>query len=272
LGGIDQVRELLITHLHPDHFGLAERLAHETGARVLMHRVDASFVTARYEDNRALVLEMEAWLRVNGAPADELKIMSAASLGIMRRVGVRPPDVLLEGGEVLTWGRYRFEVIWTPGHSAGLICLYDGDAQVFLSSDHILQRISPQVGMHVQSVGNPLEHYLQSLSRVRDLPVRVVLPGHGHPFHDLAGRVDEIVEHHRQRLDAMHDLLHTEGQTAYDVAGRLSWKGTRRGWGRLPPFQRRMALTETIAHLEYLVTSGRASKQVERDLVYYFTE
>jgi glyoxylase-like metal-dependent hydrolase (beta-lactamase superfamily II) len=236
-----------------------------------MHRVDASFVTARYDDSRALVQEMETWLQINGVPPDELAVMSAASLGIMRRVGIRAPDVLLAGGERLTWGRYRFEVPWTPGHSDGLICLHAREPEVFLSSDHILQRISPQVGMHVQSVGNPLDHYLDSISRVRDLPVRVVLPGHGRPFQDLAGRVDEIAAHHQRRLAAMHSLLRTEGQTAYDVAARLSWRGAEDGWQQLAPFQRRMAVTETIAHLEHLATSGQAGKQFDRGLVYYLT-
>jgi glyoxylase-like metal-dependent hydrolase (beta-lactamase superfamily II) len=179
--------------------------------------------------------------------------------------------MLLAGGETLTWGEHRFEVIWTPGHSAGLICLYDREAQVFISSDHILQRISPHVGMHVQSVGNPLDQYLESLSLVRDLPVQIVLPGHGRSFHNLAGRVDEIAAHHRHRLTVMFDLLCAEGQTAYDIAGRLSWKGAEDGWERLAPFQRRMALTETIAHLEHLAAGGHAGKHSAVGLVYYLT-
>jgi glyoxylase-like metal-dependent hydrolase (beta-lactamase superfamily II) len=269
LGGIARVRELVITHIHPDHFGLAGRLAQETGARVLMHRLDAGYVTARYEDSRALVQEMETWLWVNGVPPDELEVMSAASLNIMRRVGIRSPDVLLQGGEILPWDRYRFEVVWTPGHSAGLICLYDRETQLFLSSDHILQRISPHVGMHVQSIGNPLDHYLESLDRVRELPVGTVLPGHGRPFKEMAGRVDEITAHHRRRLATMQDLLVPQGQSAYEVAARLSWRGAEDGWERLAPFQRRMAVTETIAHLEHLASGGRAVKQPDQNLVLY---
>jgi glyoxylase-like metal-dependent hydrolase (beta-lactamase superfamily II) len=259
---ISDIREILITHIHPDHYGLAERLAAESGAPVAMHRLEAMYVGARYEDVAALVAEMETWLAINGVPAAELEAMAAASLGIMRRVGARKPDILLEGGELLEWGSLSLEVRWVPGHSAGLICLYDVDDQILLSSDHVLQHISPHVGLHAQSLGSPLDDYLDSLRSVRDLPVRQVLPGHGEPFTNLQGRVDEIIAHHERRNERILGVL-DRPMTAYDVASRLSWRGSQTGWALLEPFQRRMAVTETIAHLEYLHGHGRIHKHIE---------
>jgi glyoxylase-like metal-dependent hydrolase (beta-lactamase superfamily II) len=268
-GGIDAVVEILITHIHPDHFGLAERLATESGASVSMHRVEATYVGARYGEVHALLGEMEEWLRVHGVPDDELEAMTEASLGLLKRVGTRRPDVILEGGEVLAWGTRRLETLWTPGHSAGLICLYDRDSRLLFSSDHVLQRISPHVGLHTQSPANPLHDFLQSLSAVRDLPVDVVLPGHGKPFEDLAGRVDALQRHHQKRLTTMESILGSGEQTAYAVSSRLSWRGAEDGWTRLAPFQRRMALTETIAHLEYLYLSEVLLKRSHDGVVVY---
>jgi glyoxylase-like metal-dependent hydrolase (beta-lactamase superfamily II) len=256
LGGIAAVRRIVVTHLHPDHFGLATRLAEESGASVAMHHLDADVVSARYEETQTLVAQMESWLGRHGVPDDELAVMSEASLQLLRRVGTRRPDVLLEGGERLEWGPHRLEVLWTPGHSAGLICLLDADRRLLFSNDHVLERISPHVGMHVQSLGNPLGEYLASLCRVRDLPVEWVLPGHGAPFASLARRVDAIVAHHRERLDEILALLDGAPRSAYEIGGRLIWRGAEDGWTRLAPFQRRMALTETIAHVEYLVRAG----------------
>lgn len=266
---VSDLREILVTHIHPDHFGLAGRLVAESGARLLLHRLEALYVPARYEDMRALVREMEAWLRVNGVPPDELESMAFGSTMMAGRVGPRPPDVLLDGGEELVWGGYRFDVVWTPGHSGGLICLYDRASGVFISSDHVLRRTSPHVGLHAQSFGNPLGDYLSSLALVRDLPLRIVLPGHGEPFTDLAGRVDELVVHHRERCAEMLRVLDGAEQTAFSVAGRLSWRGAEDGWERLAPFQQRMAVSETIAHLEYLHGQGQVAKSFRGGVVFY---
>jgi glyoxylase-like metal-dependent hydrolase (beta-lactamase superfamily II) len=266
---VGDIQELLITHIHPDHFGLADHLARESGARVLMHRLEAVYVGARYGDAQALVVAMEEWLRIHGVPAPELALMAEGSLRMVERVGTRKPDTVLEGGERLQWGAHDLEVIWTPGHSAGVICLHDRQANVLFASDHVLQRISPHVGLHTQSSGNPLQDYLTSLMRVRDLPVSWVLPGHGKPFQDLAGRVDELVAHTRARSAAIEKQLANARQSAYNVARSLQWRGAENGWERLEPFQRRMALTETIAHLEYLHDAGKISRQVEDGLVYY---
>lgn len=267
--GVAGLREILVTHIHPDHFGLAGRLVEESGARLLMQRLEAAFVQARYEDIRALVAEMEAWLRINGVPPDQLEAMAFGSSMMLGGVGPRPPDVLLDGGEELPWGRYRFEVLWTPGHSGGLLCLFDRPSGLFISSDHVLRRTSPHIGLHAQSLGNPLGDYLSSLALVRDLPVRLVLPGHGEPFHDLAGRVDELVEHHRLRCAEMLRALGDGEATAYDVASQLTWRGAEGGWARLVPFQQRMAVTETVAHLEYMHGQGQVAKRFRGGVVFY---
>lgn len=259
--GVRDLREIVVTHIHPDHFGLAARLASESGASLAMHRLDAAYVGARYEDTQALVQKMEAWMRLNGVPSGELAGMAEGSLQMLRHVGNRLPDTLLDGGEELTWGQYTFRVIWTPGHSAGLICIHDAQSGVFFSDDHVLRRISPHVGLHVQSSGNPLRDYLHSLRLVRDLPVRVVLPGHGSPFSDLASRVDELILHHEKRLETILALLADGQQSAHAISSRLSWRGSAAGWQNLAPFQRRMALTETLAHLEYLYVEGRVERR-----------
>jgi len=268
-GGIAALREIVVTHIHPDHFGLAERLVRESGARVAMHRVEAMYVGARYEDVRALVEQMAAWLQINGVPEPELGVMSRGSLEMVRRVGSRRPDVLLEGDEILDWGSYRVRVLWLPGHSAGLICLHDPEARILLSSDHVLERISPHVGLHTQSPGNPLADYLNSLEVTRSLSAGLILPGHGRPFTGIERRVDELVAHHRARLDAISGLVAAGEHTAYAVTSALPWKGRIDGWQRLAPFERRMAVTEVAAHLEYLYGSGRVAKRHHEGIVLY---
>jgi glyoxylase-like metal-dependent hydrolase (beta-lactamase superfamily II) len=132
-----------------------------------------------------------------------------------------------------------------------------------------LPRISPHVGLHAQSFGNPLGDYLSSLQLVRALPIQSVLPGHGEPFDDLAGRVDELLDHHQARLSAVLAMMDDDEVNAYALASWLNWRGSEDGWLRLAPFQRRMALTETIAHLEYLYGSGQVVKRFRTGVVFY---
>ncbi len=266
---VGDVRELLVTHIHPDHFGLAGRLVAESGARESMPRSEAALIGARYEDARELVTMMEEWLAAVGVPRDELEATAGVSLWMVSHVGTRRPDMLLDGGETLEWGAYRFEVIPTPGHSAGLVCLYDRAARVLLSSDHVLERTSPHIGLHVQSGGDPLGDYLRSLRRVRDLDVALVLPGHGAPFHDLAGRVDALIAHHERRCAQMLDILADGALTPYDLASRLPWRGAPDGWQRLDAFPRRLAVTETVAHLEYLRRRDRLTRRIHDGVALY---
>jgi glyoxylase-like metal-dependent hydrolase (beta-lactamase superfamily II) len=160
----------------------------------------------------------------------------------------------------MAWGPLRFEAIWTPGHSAGLICLYAAQTEVLISSDHVLQRISPHISMGSQHDGDPLADYLRSLQTVRNLPTRTVLPGHGKPFTNLAERVDELIEHHQIRLQTILKALASDKRTAYQVASLLPWRRSQHGWQQLSIFERMSAADETLAHLEYLANQEQIKK------------
>ncbi|GHO49132.1 MBL fold metallo-hydrolase [Ktedonospora formicarum] len=267
--GIGDIKEILLTHNHPDHIGLAERLVQETGARLLIHRLDATYFGRSAEDMQALRDAWIVWLRTCGMPLDELEALTARGARTGMRLPVCQPDVLLEGGERLEWNPFCFEVIWTPGHAPGLTCLYDPQFEILIASDHVLEHISPHIGRGSQQDDDPLSNYLRSLQAVRDLPVQVILPGHGQPFTGLAARVDALAEHHQRRLGAIMKALAGEEQTAYSVASRLVWRRSEKGWQQLSPFERMSAMDETLSHLEYLLNQGAVSKQLRNGVVTY---
>jgi glyoxylase-like metal-dependent hydrolase (beta-lactamase superfamily II) len=253
------IREIVVTHIHPDHYGLAGRLREITDATLRFHRVEQLSVESRYANADELLGEMREWLRLNGVPPDHLDELSRASTSMLDRVQVAYPDGVLDGGEELICGDFTLRVIWTPGHSAGHVCLYEPRLKVLLSGDHVLPRISPAVGLHPRSLGNPLADYLDALQQVMRLDVRVVLPGHGEPFSDLAGRVDELLDHHAQRLDDVERLLASGAYSAYEVAQRMFWSQSRT-WSDLPGYERRLAIMEALAHLEQLHARHRVVK------------
>ena len=122
-----------------------------------------------------------------------------------------------------------------------------------IAGDHLLPGITPAVGLYPEARPDPLGDYLQSLERTIELAPRLALPGHGEPIGDPAGRARELVEHHRERLDATVAALGHRPRTAYEVS--ISLFGDS-----LPPSQRRFAVAETLAHLERLVRTGRARR------------
>ena len=268
---LEEVRHLVITHIHPDHYGLAGRLRSISKAELSFHRLERMYIESRYANADELLGEMREWLRLNGTPDAELDRLNRASMGILDRVQIAFPDQTLDGGEEITSGKFAFRVIWTPGHSAGHVCLYDARQKVLLSGDHVLPHITPSVGLHVRSASNPLADYLDSLRLIGRLEAELVLPGHGEPFRGLPERTDELLAHHQRRLDEVITILVAEpGRrfTGYEIAARMSWS-RRRTWDDLTGFERRLAVTEALAHIELLHARGQLKKTFSEGSVAY---
>ena len=261
----------MVTHIHPDHYGLAGRIRELSKADLSFHRLERLYIESRYGDADDLLEEMHEWLRVNGTPAGELDRLNFGSMGMLERVKIAFPDRTLDGGEEIPCGRFAFRVLWTPGHSTGHICLYDGQNKVLLSGDHVLPHITPSVGLHVRAASNPLADYLDSLRLIGKLQAELVLPGHGEPFHGLPERTQALIAHHQRRLDEVVSLLAREPEhplTGYEIASRMAWS-RRRTWDDLSGFERRLAVTEALAHIELLHARGRVEKTYAEGAILY---
>ena len=173
-----EIQRLIITHIHPDHYGMAGRLKQLSSCDVAVHEKDAEVITTRYFAPRALTEEMQRFMELNGVPPSATPQMSQGSIGMLGNVAAVPPDTELKGGEAFKVGDFDFEVIWTPGHSPGHICLYEPNRKILLTGDHILPTITPNVSIHAQTHGSPLGDYMRSLEALVDLDVQLVLPAH----------------------------------------------------------------------------------------------
>ncbi len=263
----DQIKRLLVTHVHPDHYGLAGKIKEVCGAEVIVHQRERDFIRSRYRQPEQLLERMANWLIENGVPEGEMPDMQQSSMPARAFVVPVDPDTVLWGGETLDFGVYRFEVYWTPGHSPGHMCFYDRAQRVILTGDHVLPTVTPNVSLHPQQQGNPLGDYLASLERLIPLEVEQVLPAHEYSFTDLQGRLREIVDHHDTRLDEMLAIVGDDGATAYDVASGIVWTtGTFQSFSH---WTRRAAISETLAHLEYMVYQGRLHQTKEDGIVRY---
>jgi glyoxylase-like metal-dependent hydrolase (beta-lactamase superfamily II) len=267
---VNSISKIIITHLHPDHFGLSGLLKEKSNAIVCMHERDTSLIGQRYEDFQDFLNELHSWLRKHGTPEIDLKEMLEASLPMLKYIHPVFPDLLLHGGEEIRTKNRTLQVIHTPGHTPGNICIYIPESRVLFSGDHILPTITPNIGLNPQYDGSPLHDYLNSLERVSRLDVDIVFPAHEYSFANLKERIQEILIHHKQRLEELLIILEKErGKTAYEVARKMTWYSG--SWELLSPWERRAALMETLAHLEYLKREGKIIEEnlgLVREIVY----
>jgi glyoxylase-like metal-dependent hydrolase (beta-lactamase superfamily II) len=258
---LTDVRGIVVTHVHPDHYGLAGRVKEVSDAWVALHPADAEQISPRYDDVERILQANARWLLAAGAPEQSLTELRDAGLELQRYVMVSRPDRLMVHGDRVGHGNRHLEVIHTPGHTRGHVCLHDPSGRLLFGGDHLLPRISPNVGFHPLSGPNPLGDFLESLDQVSTLDVDLVLPGHEYAFTDLAGRTHELTAHHRARLDEVRAILASGETTAWDVTVRLTWS---RPWEALPWYLRRAALGEGMAHLVYLLHEGDVER-ADRD-------
>lgn len=252
--GIDPAEtDFLLTHMHSDHTGLVSRLA-TPQSKVYIGRIDA-----RVFDSGIDWRPVAEYALNNGFERDELEQALQAHPGIKYKPRDLPPFTLLDDGDRVELGDFTLQVLLTPGHTRGHICLYDAARRVLISGDHILYDITP----HIESWSfefDSLRQYLDSLDRVRDLPVDIVLPGHRNTFADLAGRVDELKEHHRQRAQEVIDILDGSTMSAYRIAAAMTWDIRADSFEAFPVAQKWFAVGEALAHLRYLEGEGRVER------------
>ncbi|HYY78253.1 MAG TPA: MBL fold metallo-hydrolase [Actinomycetes bacterium] len=257
------VRGVLVTHIHPDHYGLAGKVRELSGAWVALHPADAANVPDRHQDVDDLLARIVRWLAATGAPADDLDQLRDATMQLRRFVVVARPDVLLADGDRAEVPGWDLRALHTPGHTPGHLCFVEARAGVVLTGDHVLATISPNVSSHPQSGPDPLGDYLASLARLRAHGGLDALPGHQWRFGGLGERIGELLAHHQVRLADAEALVAGGAETAYQVAAGLRWS---RPFAELRGFGRRAALFETLAHLLHLERRGRLVRTGEDPL------
>lgn len=254
--------DFFVTHVHADHFGLISELARPS-SKVYFNFPDAEVLRdANHWEKIA-----EAAL-LNGFPEEDLQE------AIKRHPGHRyhassPVDLtLLREGDALRIGSYHFSCVETPGHTPGHLCLYEKQARIFFSGDHILNDITPNITVWSERE-DPLRQYLKSLDKIIPYDIDWVLPGHRAPFQNHRRRIAELKEHHEIRTEEVASILRRGSRTAYQVASEMTWNIDCENWEDFPLPQKWFAGGEAMAHLKFLQGLGRVIRE-QREGKYFF--
>ncbi|GCE25928.1 MBL fold hydrolase [Dictyobacter alpinus] len=265
---VQNLQAIVLTHLHPDHIGLAGELHEMTQVPVLMHPLDEAALYRTWGDQIQTYIETSnRFFEPHGLSTAThwSTTMSPEMLHSILRIPPRSAFQAIEDGQQLQLADESYRVLWLPGHSDGQIGLFRERDGIFLSADHVLPRITPNIGRYSpQDRPDPLQDFFQSLTKISSLPAKCILPGHGDVFTDLTNRITEIMEHHQRRLTQIIDLLEKQPQNATQLTKQLF--GTR-----LKSHEAlRLAVAEILAHLEYLRLRQQLIQQKNQAGILYY--
>lgn len=252
--GPANLKRILLTHAHSDHSGLAAKLVRESGAELLAHPADFPQLADYAEERERRMAFYGALMQEADVPPEMIAQINQARRGYGQFGEPVRPDGPLEEGTTVRLGDEDWQVLHTPGHASGLICLYQPEHRLLLSSDHLLRDVSsnPIVEPPLrEGEARPrrLLDYLTQLQRVARLPADMAFPGHGPPITDIPGLVASRMAFHQKRAGRILDILEGGKRSVYEISLAI--------FPDLDPINRFLAVSEVVGHLDWLEEQGK---------------
>jgi glyoxylase-like metal-dependent hydrolase (beta-lactamase superfamily II) len=257
---IEDLGLIVVTHQHMDHLGLLEILARRSGAQVAALHLLAPYLESFSRSATADDQFAHGIMRRHGVPDDLATVLGSLAAAFRAFGSSGHVTVALHDGEDLPLRDRTLRIFHRPGHSPSDTIFWDEEREILIAGDHLLERISsnPLVSRPLAGPSEPrpraLLQYFDSLGATREMPARLILPGHGDPVLEHAELIDERLRMHRRRAARIHQILAGQPLTAWEIALQM--------WGNVAVTQAYLTLSEVLGHLDLLVEGGQA---VEHD-------
>jgi len=249
--------KLFLTHLHSDHTGLTGEIMEE-GSQIYMSKIDFDRLEKSLTGKFWPV--MEELFRKNAFPEEDIALSAKINPARAFAPSKRFKAICMNDGDKITVGGLTFTGILTPGHTPGHMCLYLEEKKILFTGDHVLFDITPNITSW-NEVEDSLGDYIESLKKIRGFEVETALPGHRLSSKNFYVRIDELLEHHRQRLDECYNIIcQNPDSTAYFIASKMKWSMRGKNWSEFPVQQKWFAVGETLSHLDYLIKREKIEK------------
>ncbi|MCM3882655.1 MBL fold metallo-hydrolase [Frankia sp. R82] len=253
-----EVRGILVTHAHPDHYGLAHRVRAASGAWIALHRLEAAALQRQTE----LLQDAElAMLLADAGVPDEVTAELLARDPLVL-APPQPPDLLISDGDRLDVPGWSLHALWTPGHTPGHLCFWESEHRLLLSGDHVLPGTVVSTPLPDPTNPDPVGDLLRSLARLRTLDASLVLPSHDQRFTGLGDRLLELESCHRARMTQLVNGLRDGVGTVWDLAALVTW---HRPFADLRAIAIQIAVQDTRSYLTALAATGIATATVPED-------
>jgi glyoxylase-like metal-dependent hydrolase (beta-lactamase superfamily II) len=264
--GIEELGLVVITHQHIDHLGLVDIIAKRSGAEVAALDLLAPFVENYGADAERDDEEAAALMRRHGISEEVVTALRQVS-GSFRAWGSKATVTRpLRDGETLELRDRRLEVQHRPGHSPSDTTFWDAERRILIAADHLIKHISsnPLISRPLDGSAErtqALVTYLRSLKRTRELPVEIVLSGHGEPITEHVALIDERFALHQRRAEKLYGLIAEQPRTGHELAQAL--------WGDVAVTQAFLTLSEVIGHVDLLVNAGHVREADDGEVLRY---
>lgn len=261
--------DIFLTHLHSDHTGLINKIAHKN-SKVYIGKIDYEYMFENLEGFNWE--ESEKRFASEGFPYEIIERLRDTNQAKIFAPDGMFESILLEDGYKFNVDKLEFTVILTSGHTPGHTCLYLEKEKLLFSGDHILFDITPNITSWLR-VKDSLRNYIESLEKIKKLEITKTFPGHRATSDDVYSRIDEIIEHHKSRLtdtlEVIKEKSAKEGLTAYEIASFMKWNMRGKSWTEFPDNQKWFAVGETLSHLDYLFNENKIEKFKDNDMYKY---
>ncbi|SFS65710.1 MBL fold metallo-hydrolase [Marininema halotolerans] len=248
------VEKIVLTHYHPDHYGMAGFLQERSQAPVFMSETDYQQAQLFFGRGSEQPDQMASFYGENGLPDEWTTQIPSHLRGFSQWVEPHPNPTFIRAGETIQLGDARYDILHTPGHADGHLSFYDGSRGLLIGGDFLLPKITPNISLWPGCDPNPLDSFLNTLEQMKPLEVKRIFPSHGPVFDHYQQRIEQLIQHHMDRLAEMKNWVMKEPLTAAEVCFRTFGKN-------LSVHNLRFALSETLAHLEYLRLNGQVQRE-----------
>ncbi|OBR68514.1 hydrolase [Paenibacillus oryzae] len=264
--GWSDISRIILTHQHPDHYGLAGYVQQQSGAVVNMTERSHRYALRLWNADSEYPAAINALFSRHGMPVELREAIGSNLEGFIAMVSPQPRVSYMKAGETLAMNGGSWKLLDAPGHAFGAVCLYEPRRRWMICGDQVLPRITPNISLVPGEEADPLKHFLGSLDRLAEFDVDYALPGHMNPFAGFKERIEELQSHHARRLEGIKSMLLEKEATAFEVCEGLF--GIRL---RDNPHNLRFAMGETLAHLVHLELRGDIASRQRMGVYYYKT-
>lgn len=243
--------DLLLTHMHHDHSGLADDMK-ENGATIYIGKQDGEIINQNRTSSGLKFRKMNKILSL-----EQQESLFDVNAGFGKPVTQSLTFSPLVEGNTIDVAEYRFEVVDIPGHTPGHIGFYERENKLFFCGDHILDEVTPNITFwgFEQDI---LNVYFKSLKKIYNYEIDYLFTAHRNIIRDHKNRIDRLLKHHQERLEEITEIIREGWKTPNETAAQMHWELSYKEWEEFPSPQKWFASGEALAHLEHLVYQGIA--------------